>query len=129
MQFEMIECPNCGNDFPKKRKELGYHVCVNCSTAKPVVGITTVEGTGDHTWNDLIIMDQDRAFAIAAREAELTGRKVDLEVLNFDVDESEISQSVKEKLESVLHDNEDDDEAFPDPNDNQKYEEIEGIDY
>lgn len=129
MQFEMIECPNCGNDFPKKRKELGYHVCVNCSTAKPVVGITTIEGTGDHTWNDLIIMDQDRAFAIAAREAELTGRKVDLEVLNFDVDESEISQSVKEKLESVLHDNEDDDEAFPDPNDNQKYEEIEGIDY
>ena len=129
MQLEMIECPKCGNDFPKKRKELGYHVCVNCSTAKPVVGITTIEGTGDHTWNDLIIMDQDRAFAIAAREAELTGRKVDLEVLNFDVDESEISQSVKEKLESVLHDNEDDDEAFPDPNDNQKYEEIEGIDY
>lgn len=129
MQLEMIECPNCGNDFPKKRKELGYHVCVNCSTAKPVVGITTVEGTGDHTWNDLIIMDQDRAFAIAAREAELTGRKVDLEVLNYDVDESEISQSVKEKLESVLHDNEDDDEAFPDPNGNQKYEEIEGIDY
>jgi len=129
MQLEMIECPKCGNDFPKKRKELGYHVCVNCSTAKPVVGITTIEGTGDHTWNDLIIMDQDRAFAIAAREAELTGRKVDLEVLNFDVDESEISQSVKEKLESVLHDNEDDDEVFPDPNDNQKYEEIEGIDY
>jgi hypothetical protein len=129
MQLEMIECPKCGNDFPLKRKELGYHVCVNCSTAKPVVGITTIEGTGDHTWNDLIIMDQDRAFAIAAREAELTGRKVDLEILNFDVDESEISQSVKEKLESVLHDNEDDDEAFPDPNNNQKYEEIEGIDY
>jgi hypothetical protein len=129
MQLEMIECPKCGNDFPKKRKELGYHVCVNCSTAKPVVGITTVEGSGDHTWNDLIIMDQDRAFAIANREAELSGRKIDLEILDFDTDENEVSQSVKEKLHSVLHDIEDDEEDVPDPNSNQKYEQIEGIDY
>ena len=129
MQLKMIPCPKCGNDFPEKRKELGYHVCVNCSSVKPVVGITTVEGTGDHTWNDLIIMDQDRAFAIAAKEAELTGRKVEIEVLDYDTDENEASQSVKEKLHSVLHDEEDDEEAFPDPNADQKYEEIEGIDY
>ena len=39
--LKMIPCPKCGNDFPEKRKELGYHVCVNCSTVKPLVGITT----------------------------------------------------------------------------------------
>ena len=124
----MIECPKCGNDFPLKRKELGYHVCVNCSTVKPVVGITTVEGTGDHTYNDLIIMDQDKARAIANKAAELSGQKAHLEVLDFDTDETEVSQSLKEKVHNVLHDEEDDteDDVY-DPN--KKFDEVEGIDY
>ena len=126
MQLEMIECPKCGNDFPLKRKELGYHVCVNCSTAKPVVGITTVEGSGDHTYNDIIIMDQDRARAIAAKEAELSGKKAFLEILDLDADETAISQSVKEKVSQVLEDEEDEYDPF-DPD--KEPEGIEGIDY
>ena len=126
MQLEMIECPKCGNDFPLKRKELGYHVCVNCSTAKPVVGITTVEGTGDHTYNDIIIMDQDRAMSIAAKEAELSGKNVHLEMLDLDADETAISQSVKEKVTQVLDDEEDDYNPF-DPD--KEPEGIQGIDY
>ena len=126
MQLQMIECPKCGNDFPLKRKELGYHVCVNCSTAKPVVGITTVEGSGDHTYNDIIIMDQDRARAIAAKEAEISGKKVYLEMLDLDADETEISQSVKEKVNQVLEDDEEEYDPF-DPD--KQPEGIEGIDY
>lgn len=104
MKLEMIPCPKCGNDFPKKRKELGYHVCINCSTVEPVVGITTVEGSGDHTFNDLIIMDQSRARAIAEKEAELSGRKVHIEMLDLDKDEFAVSQSIKEELGKVLDD-------------------------
>jgi len=126
MQLEMIPCPKCGNDFPLKRKELGYHVCVNCSTTKPVVGITTIEGSGDHTYNDIIIMDQDRARAIAAKEAELSGKKVYLEMLDLDADETEISQSVKEKVNQVLEDDEEEYDPF-DPD--KQPEGIEGIDY
>ena len=127
MQLEMINCPACNEDkLPVKRKELGYHVCVNCSTAKPVVGITTVEGSGDHTYNDIIIMDQDRAYAIAEREAELSGKKVHLEMLDLDTDEAAISQSVKEKVNQVLEDEEEEYDSF-DPNKEQ--EGIEGIDY
>jgi len=126
MQLEMIPCPKCGNDFPLKRKELGYHVCVNCSSVKPVVGITTVEGSGDHTYNDLIIMDQDRARAIAAKEAELSGKKVFLEMLDLDADETAISQSIKEKVNQVLEDEEDDYDML-DPD--KEPEGIEGIDY
>jgi len=114
------------NDFPEKRKELGYHVCVNCSSVKPVVGITTVEGTGDHTYNDLIIMDQDKARAIAAKEAELAGKKAYLEILDLDTDETAISQSVKEKVNQVLEDEEDEYDPF-DPD--KEPEGIEGIDY
>jgi len=127
MKLEMTTCPACNEDvLPVKRKELGYHVCVNCSTAKPVVGITTVEGTGDHTYNDIIIMDQDKARAIAAKEAELKGQKVNIEMLDLDADESAISQSVKESINNVLNDEDEDYEPF-DPN--KEPEGIEGIDY
>lgn len=105
MQLEMTLCPSCYQDkLPVKRKELGYHVCVDCSTAKPVVGITTVEGSGDHTYNDIIIMDQDRARSIALKEAELSGKTVHIEMLDLDADESAISQSVKESVTNVLND-------------------------
>ena len=124
--LKMIPCPKCGNDFPEKRKMLGYHVCVNCSTAKPVVGITTVEGSGDHTYNDIIIMDQDRARSIAQKEAELKGQKVDIEIINLDTDESLVSQSVKEAVTNVLEDEETPFNTF-DPNEEKQG--IEGIDY
>ena len=125
MKLKMIPCPKCGNDFPEKRKELGYHVCVNCSTTKPVVGITTVEGTGDHTYNDLIIMDQDKARAIAQKEAELKGSKVEIEMLDLDSDEAAVSQSVKEKVVQVL--NEEEDQIISTVDDTPQG--IEGIDY
>ena len=126
--LKMIPCPKCGNDFPEKRKELGYHVCVNCSTVKPKVGVTTVEGSGDHTYNDIIIMDQDQYISIAKKEAELSGRKVDIEILDLDKDEFEVTQSVKEEVDKVLNDDyEDDQYEMFDPN--KEMEGIEGIDY
>ena len=127
LNLEMIECPRCGNDFPLKRKELGFFVCVNCSTTKPKVAITTVEGSGDHTWNDIIIMDQDEAAAIAKRAAELEGKKAHIEMLDLDVDEEEVTQVVKEKVNRILDEDLDDEDDQED--DNEEKEGIEGIDY
>ena len=123
----MTTCPRCRKEkLPLKRKELGYHVCVDCSSAKPVVGITTVEGTGDHTYNDIIIMDQDRALAIQAAADEIAGKKTHLEVLDLDKDENEVTQSVKEAVHNVVNDDEADYDMF-DPDKQQ--EGIKGIDY
>ena len=126
--LKMIPCPKCGNDFPEKRKELGYHVCINCSTVKPKVGVTTVEGTGDHTYNDIIIMDQDQYVSIARKEAELSGKKAHIEMLDLDKDETEISQSIKEKVNQTLDEElgESEYDMF-DPD--KEMEGIEGIDY
>jgi len=84
VKLEMIPCPKCGEDFPKKRKELGYHVCVNCSTTKPVVGITTVEGTGDHTWNDIQLMTPEQYDSYQRSESTNSGKKITPELNNFD---------------------------------------------
>lgn len=128
LNVQMLKCPACGEfTLHPKRKELGYHVCVNCSSAKPVVAITTVEGSGDHTWNDIIIMDQDKAASIARKEAEVMGHKVDIEMLDFDQDDMALSQSVKERVQQVLDDQEDDKEDLVDPN--KKHSAIQGIDY
>ena len=122
----MLKCPACGEfTLHPKRKELGYHVCVNCSSTKPVVAITTVEGSGDHTWNDIIIMDQDKAASIARKE--VMGRKVDIELINFDKDDVAISQSLKERVQQVLDDDEDDTLDMFDPD--KKTPRIQGIDY
>ena len=127
MQLEMTTCPRCAEEkLPVKRKELGYHVCIDCSTAKPVVGITTVEGSGDHTYNDIIIMDQDRALAIQAAADEIAGKKSHLEVLDLDKDENEVTQSVKEAVHNVVNDDEAEYDMF-DPDKQQ--EGIKGIDY
>ena len=127
MQLEMTTCPRCAEEkLPVKRKELGYHVCVDCSTAKPVVGITTVEGSGDHTYNDIIIMDQDRALAIQAAADEIAGKKTYLEVLDLDKDENEVTQSVKEAIHNVVNDEEQEYDMF-DPD--KQPEGIKGIDY
>ena len=59
-KLEMMECPQCGEPMPVKRRELGYHVCVNCSTVSAKRGIPVMRGTGDHTWVDLDIMTQEQ---------------------------------------------------------------------
>ena len=58
-KLEMVACPKCGNPMPLKRRELGYHVCVNCSTESAKRGVPVMRGTGDHTWVDLEVMTQE----------------------------------------------------------------------
>ena len=101
--LKMIPCPKCGDDYPELRKtKYGYNFCVNCSTVESVVGITTVEGIGDHTYNEIIIMDAAKARRIAAAEAEMKGDKKGLlEILDFDEvdrDENAVSQSIKDSV-------------------------------
>jgi len=129
MNLKMIICPKCGNEFPEKRRELGYHVCISCSSEEPVVGITTVEGSGDHTYNDIIIMKQSQARAIAKKAGELTGRKVNLEVLDFDKDEAIEVQSQKEKLDRLQDDDVSDEDEHEDEDPEGITGEVEGIDY
>ena len=132
---KMLQCPACGQyTLHPQRKALGCHVCVNCSTTDRVVGITTVEGKGDHTWNDIIIMDRKKALGIAKKEAELKGKRFDpgVEIQDYEKDENVVTQSVNEKVSASLNPSDEMDLKFPeydtyDPN--AEPEGIQGIDY
>lgn len=126
-ELKMIPCPKCGNPFPELRKtKYGYNFCVNCSDVEPVVGVTTVEGSGDHTYNDIIIMDQSKWRAIAEKEAELRGQKANIELISFDEDENELSQSLKESINNALNDEDPGETVDPE---NDTAPRIKGIDY
>lgn len=54
-------CKKCGDEIHPKRVEILPNVstCVNCSDTKAKRSITVQLGEGDHTYNELIIMDAD----------------------------------------------------------------------
>lgn len=74
-ELEMIPCPICGRPFPKKRKELGYNFCVDCSTEKPLVCRVEEHGEGDHTYDSIRIMKQEEALELYKAEH---GLKIDI---------------------------------------------------
>ena len=60
--MKMIKCIKCGTDMPELRlTKFGYKVCVNCSTTSAYRAVSTVNGTGDHTWNDIQIVTAEQA--------------------------------------------------------------------
>lgn len=87
MELEMIECPRCGKPFPKLRKEkFGYNFCIDCSLVEPKVGIVTVNGEGDHTWNDILVLDKADAVKFEKKVKEVQKIKKDWEIEDTVVD-------------------------------------------
>ena len=59
MKLKMIEYPKCGADMPELRlTQYGYNFCVDCSTVGAKKGVPVVRGTGDHTWNEIEIVEE-----------------------------------------------------------------------
>ena len=57
----MIPCIACNEDMPELRlTKFGYKVCVNYSTTGAYKAVTTINGSGDHTWNDIQIMTPEQ---------------------------------------------------------------------
>ena len=60
--MKLIPCTACGTPMPELRlTKFGYKVCVNCSTVGAYKAVSTINGEGDHTWNDIQIMTPEQA--------------------------------------------------------------------
>ena len=59
--IKMIPCIKCKEDMPELRlTQYGYKVCVNCSNVGTKRGIPITRGTGDHTWTETIVVEEDQ---------------------------------------------------------------------
>jgi hypothetical protein len=74
MSIKCIKCLEVIN--PLRIKALpNTKVCVECSTAGAYQAVTTTEGNGDHTWNDLQILTQDQFDNYQKSEEEIRTMK------------------------------------------------------
>ena len=107
MELEKIKCSRCHGDMPKLRLDnYGYDFCVSCSDVKPKVGRIRVVGEGDYTATEMDILDQDTARRLQELENISRGvKKVPLEILNYDEDETSDNASALEAVvEKVIED-------------------------
>ena len=59
--MKMIPCIKCGSPMPELRlTQYGYKVCVNCSNVSTKRGVPITRGSGDHTWTETVIMEEDQ---------------------------------------------------------------------
>ncbi len=73
MEYKMIKCISCKEDMPELRlTKFGYKVCVSCSTVGAYKAISTINGEGDHTWNDIQIMTPKQAKVIDEANSKTT---------------------------------------------------------
>jgi len=76
LAVKMISCTKCGGDMPELRKtEYGYDFCVNCSTIGAKRGLPIQMGTGDHTWTETVIMEEDDYIRYTEQEEILYSSK------------------------------------------------------
>ena len=87
IKMEMISCSRCGSSMPKLRlTKYGYDFCVNCSTVGTKRGIPITRGSGDHTWTETIIMEEDQyeQFVVATALEHGDKNAAKAEMLNMD---------------------------------------------
>ena len=89
-KVKMIPCIKCKVDMPELRlTQYGYKVCINCSTVGTKRGIPVMRGSGDHTWTETIIMEEDQyeefVVATAIERGDKSAAKA--EMLNMDKEE------------------------------------------
>ena len=88
----MKKCNLCGNEIHPKRLEILPNTtqCVTCSTTGRKAGVTVVVGEGDHTYNDVVIMDREDYIKYQELEHKIYGkRKDDLSHPDEEIEETE----------------------------------------
>ena len=89
-KMKMIPCVQCGTPMPELRlTKFGYNFCVNCSTVGAKRGIPVTRGSGDHTYTETIVMEEDQYqnFVLATAIERGDTKTAKAEMLNMDKEE------------------------------------------
>ena len=88
INMKMIPCTKCKSPMSELRlTQYGYNVCVNCSTVGAKRGIPVTKGSGDHTWTETIVLEEDQYEQFVVSTALERGdiKTAKAEMLNMDV--------------------------------------------
>ena len=89
IEIMAVECQGCGEEINPKRLEIipNTKYCVNCSDVGRKRGVTVQRGKGDHSYTDVVIMEEKQFISYMTKEKPKKGASK-AEFQNFDKDES-----------------------------------------
>lgn len=87
-------CISCGNEIHPKRLEILPNAtkCVSCSTTNKKAGITVTKGKGDHTYNDIVIMDHEDYLKYQEMENKTYKKQIEETPNQDDVDDEDVDE-------------------------------------
>jgi hypothetical protein len=87
------ECAGCGEIINPKRLEIlpNTRFCVNCSDSGRKKGLTFQYGEGDHSFTDIVIVEEKDYRKIMHKTSQFEKPKV-LEEIDYDKEDTQIDQ-------------------------------------
>jgi len=88
-EIMIVECLGCGEPIHPKRIEILPNTkhCVSCSDVGRKRGVTVQRGEGDHSYTDVVIMEEKQFIQYIIKDKSKKGASK-AEFQNFDEDES-----------------------------------------
>jgi len=88
-EIMIVECLGCGEPIHPKRLEILPNTkhCVSCSDVGRKRGVTVQRGEGDHSYTDVVIMEEKQFIDYIIKDKSKKGSSK-AEFQNFDEDES-----------------------------------------
>lgn len=99
----IVECLGCGEPIHPKRLEIlpNTKYCVGCSDTGRKRGVTVQLGEGDHSYTDVVILEEKQFISYIINEGKLSKGAKKVELQNFEEDET-IPQVKLDQLEGDI---------------------------
>ena len=90
IEIMAVECQGCGKEIHPKRLEIlpNTKYCVKCSDVGRKRGVTIQRGEGDHSYTDVVIMEEKQYRNYMSSEGKVSKGASKAELQNFEDDES-----------------------------------------
>jgi len=95
IEIMAVECLGCGEEIHPKRIEIlpNTKYCVKCSDVGRKRGVTIQRGEGDHSYTDVVIMEEKQYRNYMNAEGKISKGASKAELQNFDEDDDVVDTS------------------------------------
>jgi len=98
----MKKCLACGEKIHPKRLEIlpNALTCVSCSVTGKKAGVSVILGEGDHTYNEIVIMEPEEFEQYKEIEFKINGKRKD-DITHPDEEEEEEEDNELDGVEEI----------------------------